>query len=75
MEITREEAACMLYCKEYSDGNAAELLKKKIDDKKKLEVCYETNSLKSAFVPLLRIFIRDISQKMILKGKNNSQRL
>jgi hypothetical protein len=55
MKITREEAICMLYGKEYSDKNAAELLKK-IDDEKELDVCYETSPLKPALVPLFRIF-------------------
>ncbi|KAI7889255.1 uncharacterized protein EV154DRAFT_514989, partial [Mucor mucedo] len=53
MKITREEAICMLYGKEYSDKNAAELLK--TIDEKELDVCYETSPLKPVLAPLSRI--------------------
>lgn len=54
MEIMREKAICMLYCKEYNEENAIKLLKI-IDGKNKLEICYQTSSSKPALVLLFRI--------------------
>lgn len=54
MEIMREKAICMLYCKEYSEKNATRPLKI-IDGKNKLEICYQTSSLKPALVLFFRI--------------------
>lgn len=61
----------MLYCKEYSDKNAAELLKK-IDDEKELDVCYQTSPVKPALVPLFRIFAEPHLYKRY-KSKNDEK--
>jgi hypothetical protein len=44
----------MFYCKEYSDENAARLVKS-IEETKELDVCYENNPLIPVLVPLFRI--------------------
>ncbi|GAA5811460.1 hypothetical protein MFLAVUS_004897 [Mucor flavus] len=54
MDITREKAICMLYCEEYSEENANRLLK--IIDKIGLDICYQTNPLKSALAPISDCF-------------------
>jgi hypothetical protein len=56
MKTAREEEICMLYCKEYNDNNAAELLKKKNEDEKGLDVFCETSPLKPGLVLLFIIF-------------------
>jgi hypothetical protein len=63
----------MLYCKEYSNENAAELLKK-IDDEKVLDDgCYETSPLKPALVPLFRIFAESQFYKRYMSKKRRIQ--
>ncbi|KAI9267757.1 hypothetical protein EDC94DRAFT_601897 [Helicostylum pulchrum] len=74
LEISRERAICMLYCKEYSEENANELLKR-IDNKNELDICYQTSPLKPALAPISRIFAephiykRYKSNKDIVKNK------
>ncbi|KAI9496161.1 hypothetical protein BDB00DRAFT_810754 [Zychaea mexicana] len=42
MNITRNQAICMLFCEEYSDDNATRLAKK-IEQLGAFDVCYEND--------------------------------
>ncbi|ORX47506.1 hypothetical protein DM01DRAFT_1339136 [Hesseltinella vesiculosa] len=40
--ISRDQAICLLFCEEYNEGNAARL-RKRIEDMKDFEICYEND--------------------------------
>lgn len=67
MEIPREKAICMLYCKEYSEENADRLLK--IIDKNELDICYQTSPLKPALVSIFKIFAEPHTYKRYKSNK------
>lgn len=51
MNITRDQAICMLFCEEYSKENAARL-SRKIEDFGSFDVCYENDPMRPVLVHL-----------------------
>ncbi|CAO3684585.1 unnamed protein product [Umbelopsis vinacea] len=54
VNVTREQAICMLFCVEYNDANVAELVKR-ITDMEDIDVCYEVDPCQPFLLPLVRM--------------------
>lgn len=54
LNITKERALCVLFCKEYNQENVIQLVKR-IQDLKDMDVCYINNPREPVIVPLDRI--------------------
>ncbi|KAI9301128.1 hypothetical protein BJ944DRAFT_11032 [Cunninghamella echinulata] len=53
-KVTREQAACILFCEEITENNMSKLTKQ-IDSMKDIEICYEKDPLKPMLLPTVRI--------------------
>jgi hypothetical protein len=55
INVSREQAICMLFCVEYNNVNVAGLVKR-INDMKDIDVCYETDPCEPILISLKRIY-------------------
>lgn len=56
LNITKERALCILFCKEYNQENIKQLVKR-IQDLKDMDVCYINDPREPVIVPLDRILL------------------